>query len=110
MRNLINCTPHIINICDADGNIIMVIAPSGMVARVSVTQVIVGDINGIPAVKNQYSDIVGLPDPDGDNVYIVSMIVKAATDRTDVIAPDTGNDSVIRDSVDRIIGVRRFVI
>ena len=72
---LINLTPHpIILIGDS---MTAEIKPSGL-ARCKVTTEKVGEVNGFPVNKNTYSQVVGLPDPEKDTVYIVSAIVAKA--------------------------------
>lgn len=108
MKKLVNLTPHIINICNEEGAIISSIESSG-VARVATTSTVIGDINGVPVVKNVFGNVTGLPEPEAGTVFIVSMIVKSAVPhRDDVVVPDTSPSSVVRDSGGNIIGVKRF--
>lgn len=108
MTKFVNLTPHDLTI-RVNGKDI-VIPKSGTVARVSVNQDVVGDIDGIPLVANRYGDVVELPDPQPDTVYIVSsMVLAAVKDRSDVVAPDTG-PTAIRDDSGRIVAVTRLVI
>lgn len=102
---IINLTPHAVVITDGP-----TFQPSGKVARVSVQQVDAGDLNGIPVKKQTFGDIVDLPAPAPDTVYIVSAIVlSAAKDaaRTDCVAPDTAN--AVRDDNGHIVSVPGFV-
>jgi hypothetical protein len=86
--------------------------PSGMVASVEVKQTIGAEVNGIPCVKNEYGEVVGLPAPENDTLYLVNAIVleraKSAMGRRDCIAPDTG-PTAIRDK-GQVIAVVRFVM
>jgi len=103
-------TPHAIHIADDAGNIIRTIEPSGHVARVSVDQQVVGEIDGVPVVETRWGAVEGLPEPEPDTVYITSTLVMQAAKamgRTDVVSPDTG-PTAVRDSEGRIIAVRRF--
>ncbi|MEM2366593.1 MAG: hypothetical protein QXL06_06705 [Nitrososphaerota archaeon] len=109
---LINLTPHEIVVYSFDSkDIILRIPPSGTVARVSVVQQKVGEINGIPIFKTNYGKVEGLPDPQPNTVYIVSILVLQALGgkRSDVVTPDTGVN-VIRDSQGKIIGTKAFVV
>lgn len=102
---IINLTPHAINITDGP-----TFESSGIVARVSVQQVDDGVIDGIPVKKQAFGDIVDLPDPADDTVFIVSAIVLSAAKtmgRTDCVAPDTAN--AVRDNNGRIVSVPGFV-
>lgn len=115
---LINLTPHVLTLYDESGQKeFSRIAPAGQVARVKTTATIVGkvSIDGIevPVVETNYGAIENLPDSKLDTIYIVSILVIAALrqqgiSRNDVVAPDTGPESVVRDAEGRILGVRRF--
>lgn len=105
MIKIINLTPHAVTITDGP-----TFQPSGQVARVSVQQVDDRDINGVPVKKQTFGDIVDLPNPQADTVYIVSAIVLAAAKdmgRTDVVAPDTAN--AVRNDNGHITSVPGFV-
>lgn len=111
--NLINLTPHDLNICDADGVVVATIPASGVVARVTSTADVVGsvDVGGhrVDLVATKFGDVDGLPAPAPDTLYIVSsLVLQAVSGRTDVVAPDTGPASAVRDDAGRIVGVRRF--
>jgi len=109
MPKFVNLTPHPIVIKTPNRDI--TIPPQGTVARVAVSQVKVGEIDDIPVVKNTYGDVVGLPDPAPNTVYVVSGLVLSALQgkgRSDVVAPDTG-PTAIRDNQGRIIAVTRLV-
>ena len=102
---IINLTPHDIVITDGP-----TFPPSGTVARVSVQQVDAGDIDGIPVKTQIFGDIVGLPAPQQDTVFVVSaMVLNAAKaqGRTDVVAPDTAN--AVRNDDGHIVSVPGFV-
>ena len=102
---VINLTPHAIVITDGP-----TFPPSGKVARVSVQQIDDGDINGVPVKKQTFGDIVDLPPPSPDTVYIVSSLVLSAAKaagRTDCVAPDTAN--AVRDDNGHIVSVPGFV-
>lgn len=102
---IVNLTPHDIVITDGP-----TFPPSGIVARVSVQQVDDGNINGVPVKKQTFGDIVGLPAPQQDTVFVVSaMVLNAAKaqGRTDVVAPDTAN--AVRDDNGHIVSVPGFV-
>lgn len=84
-----NYTPHAIVLNDGRSY------PSQGVARVSNTfSDFVGDVCAV-----NYGDIVGLPDPKDDTIYIVSALVLTAAKaagRTDCVAPATGHPSCVR--------------
>jgi len=104
MINIINCTPHPINIV-SHGEI----KPSGIIPRVSTTEVEAGNIEGIPCVTQSRGVVTGMPEPEKDTIFIVSGFVFNATDRKDVVAPDTGK-TAIRNEKGHIIAVTRFIV
>ena len=102
MIKIINLTPHILNIEDEDGNIIAVPA-SGQVARLSESREISRYINRIPVYRTVFGKVDGLPEPELNTIYIVSMLVKQQVQyRYDVLYPG----EAIRDESGNIIGCR----
>lgn len=85
--------------------------PSGMVASVSVKQTVEKFINGVPCVKNEYGEVIGLPEPKEDTLYLVNAIVLERAKlmgRNDCIAPDTGPTAIRENG--QVIAVIRFVM
>ncbi|OYT66079.1 hypothetical protein B6U74_01795 [Candidatus Bathyarchaeota archaeon ex4484_205] len=108
---IVNLTQHPITIYDESGeNVVEEIPPSGTVARVRAEQPVIGYINDVPVVKTEWGEVEGLPEPEECTVYVVSTLVLQALagKRDDVVSPDTGPASAVRDETNRIIGVRRF--
>ena len=102
---IINLTPHAVVINNGP-----TFPPSGKVARVSVQQVDDGMIDGVSVKKQTFGDIVDLPAPSPDTVYIVSSIVLAAAKaagRNDCVAPNTAQ--AVRDENGHIVSVPGFV-
>lgn len=98
-NKIINLTPHVITV--VNGNDRIEIKPSGLIPRVSVKTVPVGDVNGIPLFRNEYGNVVDLPDPVDGTLYVVSGLLKSACpERTDLVVPA----KQIRDEQGRIIG------
>ena len=101
--NIINLTPHAINIINGDTT--TTIDPSGTVARVSVQVVAT---NNPMLYTQQYGDVQDLPAPQDNTIYIVSALVRARVpNRTDVYAPLTAQ--AIRNDTGQIIGVPGLV-
>lgn len=102
---IVNLTPHAVVISNGP-----TFPPSGTVARVSVQQVDAGTIAGIPVKTQTFGDIVDLPAPADDTIYIVSALVLSAAKaagRTDCVAPDTSN--AVRNDAGHIVSVPGFV-
>lgn len=85
--NLVNLTPHILNIITPAGTIAL--PPSGGVARVNKSTALV-EIPGVdvPLVTIAWGGLAGLPEPDGASLFIVSNLVREAVPRRqDVASP-----------------------
>jgi len=110
---LINLTPHKITIRTADGE--SQIPPSGMIVRLpSRTELLHNlEIQGglrVPVVQQRYT-VPELPPVQEGVFYIASSLVAqqaAAIGRRDVLAPDTGPESAIRDANGNIVAVSRL--
>lgn len=103
---LINMTPHPINVCDNTGKTVEVINPSGMIARIKERKEQFGFLNDVPLFKKSYGDVENLPDASPTRIYICSsQIVELLRGvRADVVAPD----DFVRDTDGRIIGCKTF--
>lgn len=101
-----NCTPHPIAIRSPSGN--RIFEPSGIVPRVATVETPADPVGGIPAVTTRLGEVSGLPDAVPGTWLIVSRMVFDATDREDVVAPDTGA-TCVRDEKGRIVAVTRLI-
>ena len=99
---LVNLTPHPLTWVREEG--VVTIAPSGVIARILLVETDLG--HGF--VSHEKGEIVDLPEPEEGKIFVVSGFVFAATNRGDVIAPNTNR--AIRDEMGRIIGVPGFII
>ena len=110
---LVNLTPHSITLCGSNGKPLMEIKPSGAVLRLKEEAEDTGEkIAGIPVVRKRFVGLEGfsLPQRTENIVFIVSMPVALyLASRPDIVAPDTGPESVVRDEKGRIVGIRRFL-
>lgn len=106
---IINLTLHDINIYDNEGMMIAKYESQGQ-ARVDTREVKIYDIDGIDVKRTEYLDVVGLPEPQPNTYYIVSLLVLQALEgkRADLIAPNTSPKSVVRDAEGKISGVTSF--
>lgn len=95
MTNIVNLTPHTINLCGKE------IPSTGLARCVSVVDKI-GEIDGVKINRRTFGAVYGLPEPQADTIYIVSAIVAQAVadTRDDVYIVD----ETIRDKSGRIIG------
>ena len=112
---IINLTPHDVNLVkEENGKIreVMAFRHIGKIARCSQTTEKIGDVvvdvgllTHVPVTitKNTYGEIVDLPEPGNDCIYIVSALVaNAAIDRYDLVVPN----ELVRDEKGRIIGCK----
>jgi len=117
MVEWVNLTGHIVRVYDESGKkLLMELYPAGKTVRV--VSKIIGrkTVGGIPVVKDVYTEVINLPAPKPGVMYIVSTPVleylkEMGIYRPDVVAPDTGQDSVVYRKVKggyKKIGVRRF--
>lgn len=110
-----NLTPHEVVVFDPSGERELGRVPvCGKVARVQtqVTELGKMEIDGhsVPLVSTKFGEVVDLPPVEEGTINIASILVvqAVASQRNDVIAPDTGPQSVVRDLAGNILGVRRF--
>ena len=89
-------------------NKILTIESSGNVRCEMITQVLDDDFNGVSLNSNTYGEVVGLPEPAENTLYIVSSIVAHAVKgkRADCIIVD----KTIRDEKNFIIGCKGFAV
>ena len=103
---VINCTPHDINIIlDEEKNI--VIEASGIVARVSTVLSPSGMIGEIPLSETRFGEVENLPEPKYGTRYLVSrMVMEACPNRNDLLVPG----ECVRDEEGKIIGCKTLSI
>ena len=119
----INLTPHTISLLqlfgspDNPGWEIIDIEPSGAVARVAEFQTdpnrgALPSVLGVECVSAPVdAGVHGLPDPTPGVAYLVSgRLARAVPDRYDVFAPDTSEESAVRDDNGQIRYVRRLIM
>ena len=82
--------------------------PEGIVPRVETVEVPSAPVEGIPTVVRKMGHVVGLPDPQEGVWYLVSSLVFEASERSDLLCPDTGK-TCIRDNHGNNVAVTRFV-
>ncbi|MBF1002949.1 MAG: hypothetical protein HXK93_01540 [Candidatus Nanogingivalaceae bacterium] len=77
MTNIINLTPHKINIVDEEGDVIKVFESAG-VARAAQNDVQIGMLEGIPIIETTFGEPVDLPEYSQGTYYIVSALTAKA--------------------------------
>lgn len=103
-----NLTPHDI-VVYVGGNTEHVFVKSGEVARVSVTDVVIGQEFGVEIVVSEFGEVVGIPEVGGEKFLVSSMVLSALPIeyRGQAFAPDTGS-TAIRDDMGQIKAVTRL--
>ena len=103
---IINCTPHDVNIVGEDGSIIATIPASGILPRCQATTQEVGTVGvdgiTIPLTASSFGEVTDLPEASDDTLLIVSRVVADAAKRHDLVVPD----QLVRDSSGQVIGAR----
>jgi hypothetical protein len=111
---LVNLTPHEITIYGPEG--ILKLPASGQLCRVRNNSQNAGECEGIPLIRARFEAVTGLPEPDGNSIFIVSSIVLQALaskglHRADLAAPATGpNDGAVRDVRNQVQAVTKLLV
>lgn len=109
-NNIINLTPHTINICAEDGGVIRSYESQG-IARAKQIARSIGEIDGVELVSMEFGSPEDLPEYTEGTFLVVSIITanaaRAAGRRIDdlLITSDP-----VRDDSGRIIGCKRFAL
>ena len=109
-----NMTPHAIVLRTPERDYVFPPDPAGPARVATNTEPCVAPWGSTwPVVVTNLGEVENLPDADGKTIYLVSRIVLDALKgspfwRRDVLCPDTGPDSAIRDADGKIAAVKRF--
>lgn len=105
---MLNLTPHQITVRSQDGTD-HVFPPSGQLARVATTEVVVGScpVTGAAIVSRTLGAPQGLPEA-GTPCLVSAMVAGSCHGRPGVFAPDSG-PSAIRDDRGLVVAVTRLV-
>ncbi len=109
---LVNLTPHPLHFFAGDG-CELVFEPAGSPARVEQTRALVLDLvtsdgHNAPVTQSSFGEVTGLPEPQPNTFYVVSLITAQALKaigRTDDILIV---DAAVRDEQGHIVGCRGF--
>jgi hypothetical protein len=110
-KKIINLTPHVITLRDANGND-TVIESTGRANLVQSPGELM-EVSGLPvpvAMPAKGGHVEGVGEEEDDTVYIVSFPVAAFLKRADVMSPGTSpQDGAVRDENGRIVAVTRLI-
>lgn len=99
MTKIINLTPHELNIVGLEP------IPSSGSVRVAETSHVIDEINGIDIIVKQFGTVEGMPEPQPDTVFVVSlMVAQQLTYRDDVLTVG----ETVRNGVGQVIGAKNF--
>lgn len=106
--NIVNLTPHsiVVEVVEKENGERVTFPPSGEVARVASVSRDSGKINGIPVRVTEFGEVTGIPAPQEDTIFIVSLLVAQRADRSDVVSPDTGPTAIRENG--QVVAVRAF--
>jgi hypothetical protein len=105
--NVINLTPDPINIANINGDIIMTLPPSDNIAEVYYCSDLIEYMGEIPISRECFLDLINLPEPEDDVIYVVSREVARAAKRPDVLTPDTRFGAIRKDG--QVVAIRGFL-
>lgn len=83
---IINLTPHPVSIRRADGTF-LALPKCDNPARCSVTFQDVTTADGIPVKRQVFGAVQNLPDPQDGTLFLVSLVVAQAANRSDLVSP-----------------------
>lgn len=103
----VNLTPHNVRVVDDQGNLVAEFSPSGALARVASKSETVAVEEGIVLSATVFGEVSGVPAPENDTMYIVSLLVRSALPaRTDLVSPD----GLVRDAAGQPVGCKGFSV
>jgi hypothetical protein len=108
---LVNLTPHTVNIFNEDGDEVLAVPPSGLVARIETIIEKVGtfrsgipyfqtEVTGAPYLIDTEGNIRGFPAGSKGEIFIVSGLFRSYFDRPDLYQPG----ELLRDDDGQVIG------
>ena len=110
--NVINLTPHTINLVAEDGTQLLSLESQG-VARVASTTEVVGFLQvggvAVPQTHTTFGEVEGLPEQEPGVGYIVSNMIISALAQQGIHRDDLFTPGLqVRDEQGRVIGCRSF--
>lgn len=104
---LVVLTPHDLKIFNNAGEMVHEIESTGN-ARVSEILTDETLIDGLTFVHKKYENANLPPEQDGTLLVVSKIVQDAHPERRDLVVPDTGPASCVRDAEGRIMGVKRL--
>lgn len=99
---IINKTPHVLNVILADGSV-RAIVPTLPAPRVSTKRVALDPVDGIPVDGVEFGEVVDLPAPvDGVMMVVSGLTASAVKGRTDLLVVG----EAVRDADGKVVGCK----
>lgn len=104
-----NLTPHAINILSSVTGEVVTFQPSGDLARVSTSTVLVGQVDGFPIYRTQYGEVEGVPAAGTEKFLVSAMVLAQLGEEYSgwAFAPRTDGSAVRNDKghIDYVVGL-----
>ena len=101
--NIINCTPHPIQLLDENNNLVLTLPKGEVIPRLNQSTKKVSEINGIAITETVFGEIQDIPEEKADTILIVSrLVLSACKDRNDLVVPN----ELVRNSEGNIVGCK----
>lgn len=105
-----NFTPHKVTVCEDENNVINSFESEG-IARAEQIDVLQCHLNGIPVVVSKFGEPIGLPKPEENTYYIVSLITANAAKAAGRTTEDLLLTSTpVRNETGQIIGCKALAV
>jgi hypothetical protein len=104
-----NFTPHPLVVVDEESKEVLNLSSEGSIRLREKIEGFPQVVDGITFVEKEYQASDDLPSPEEGVLIVVSkMVMDAISNRLDLVCPDTGPDSAVRDADGRIVAVKRL--
>lgn len=108
--NVINLTPHEINIVGNEGKVLLSVAPSGVIGRADEVRTKHETLSlagiEVPCVELDFTAANSIPDPVKGTILIVSVLTAQAARRSGRTSDIYFPTDLVRDDRGRIVGAR----
>ena len=106
---MLNLTPHAINVLSNATGEVVTFQPSGQIARVSTSTVLIGQIDGMAIYRTEYGAVEGVPAPGTERFLVSAMVLAQLGEEYSgwAFAPRTDGSAVRNDKghIDYVVGL-----
>lgn len=104
-----NLTPHAIKVLSSVTGEVVSYEPSGTMARVSTSTVLIGQVNGFPIYRTEYGTVEGVPAAGTEKFLVSAMVLAQLGEEYSgwAFAPRTDGSAVRNDKghIDYVVGL-----